>query len=153
MSEVGTDLAKIEDLSLFIKSKHGNDCHIVVVGISYGARLAEVSALLFKNIDGVVSIGGSSRYDILLSEFSMSFKNSTLNSDIWLNQNLYNLNIYKLILNKNKFLLSSTGLSDAGQYGDSGQSKFRMMKYFLSSVKDNRFRYLFLKKNTNLIHK
>jgi pimeloyl-ACP methyl ester carboxylesterase len=143
LSEIGSDLAKIEDLVHFIIKTYGVDSHIVIVGISYGAKLAEYSALLFNEIDGVVSIGGSARYDYLASEFSLSFKNSIINSDIWLNQCLSGLKIYEFILMENKFLLSSTGVSDAGQFGDSGQSKFIMMKSFLNNFRSTRFSYFF----------
>jgi hypothetical protein len=143
LSLMGSDLAKIEDLSLYIRNKHKSKAHIVIVGISYGAVLAELSGYLFQNINGVVSVGGSSRYDFMLSEFSQSVKHKISDNHIWLRQNFLGEINYKLIINQGKYLVVSVGTNDAGGWGESGQSKFAICNTLKNLKGSGRFEFSF----------
>jgi hypothetical protein len=143
LSLMGADLAKIEDLSLYIRNKYKSKAHIVIVGISYGAILAELSGFLFENIDGVVSVGGSIRYDFMLSEFSHSVKHNNSDIHIWLKQNFFGEVNYKKIIDLGKYLLVSVGTGDAGSWGESGQSKFILFNSLKSYKNSGRFDFLF----------
>jgi hypothetical protein len=124
LSLIGADIAKIEDLIKYIRFVHGHDAHLVIAGISYGAVIAEIAGTILTNIDGIVSIGGSARYDYLISEFSHAGKNGKRYQNIWLENFLSSKMQYKLILNKGSKLLISIGSVDSGQWGDSGQDKY-----------------------------
>lgn len=126
LDSLSSDLAKIEDLIGFIrqdveKSQPGNDPEIIVIGISYGATLAEYATLLFPDIDGLVSIGGEGRYIYGESEFSLpAFRGSNPSRNT-----LRNGAIFRRIL-KSKPILISLGLTDAGLFNDDGFGKIRL---------------------------
>jgi hypothetical protein len=142
LSMMGADLAKIQDLSAALKIKHGDKSHIAIAGISYGARLAELSGILFSDINGIISIGGGARYDYLLSEFSHLGKQPHLAPNIWLEYFLSSAIHYRIILDLQKYLLISVGASDAGAWGESGQSKFFFLNDFINkSMSNKKFKY------------
>jgi len=63
-SHVGTDIAKLIDLILFVKKIHKDNFPIIACGISHGAILAEIIGVISENIDAVVSICGTGRGDL-----------------------------------------------------------------------------------------
>ncbi|MBL4802835.1 MAG: hypothetical protein JKY45_13165 [Emcibacter sp.] len=71
LSSVGADIARIFDLIEYIKHEYGEGIPIIVSGISYGSKLAEVIGILSEDVDAVISIGGAARYDYI---YSMLFR-------------------------------------------------------------------------------
>ena len=151
LSATGVDIAKIEDLLKYVHEKHGPSAHIVVVGISYGARLAELSGLFFDEIDGIVSIGGSGRYDYLSSEFSTTGYQVTGeaarqrmigDTSPYEQIVLSGGNVFRLLRERGRLVLVSLGVADAGQWGESGQEKFFMLRSLLNE-RDPLFRVRF----------
>jgi hypothetical protein len=136
LDSTSSDLAKIEDLILYIKSNNGKNINnIYVAGISYGAFLAEYASFLFKDVSGVISIGGEGRYIFGESEFSLPSSNFTNT-----NRNfLRNAKIFYLIPD-HKPILISIGINDSGQFNDDGYGKFRIFTK-LNSKKNIKFHF------------
>lgn len=136
LDSLSSDLAKIEDLILYIRSKpRGRNADIYIAGISYGAVLAEYAAVLFDDISGLVSIGGEGRYIFGESQFSLPSAGPTNT-----NRNfLRNAQVFETIL-EHKPILISMGINDAGAFNDDGYGKFRIFKR-LKGKKNIRFHF------------
>ena len=149
LSLTGSDLAKIEDFLLYLDSEYGQDAHISLVGISYGGKLAELSGILFKRPNSIISIGAGARYEYLLSHFSLSQTNKIMNSDSnlhLLNHYLKSSDIFRIINSTGKLLHVSIGIVDGGQWGESGQTKFKMMSEVSNKMLfPQKFSYSFFK--------
>ena len=118
----------MEDLLKIIKKKYGNNVEIVIAGISRGAEIAELSGILFDDDFAVISIGGGGRYEYLLSKYSLSKKDNLESNRFLLNHFLLSGDIFRLLNRKNRITHVSLGILDSGTWGDSGQTKFEMMK-------------------------
>jgi hypothetical protein len=135
LDSFSSDLAKIEDLIYYLKFTKGHDTNIYIAGISYGANLAEYSAALFEDIDGLISIGGEGRYIFGESEFSLP-TNYTINTN---RNRLRNGKIFNLIPSE-KPILISVGINDAGLFNDDGYGKLKMLNK-LNAQKNIRFHF------------
>ena len=144
---IGSDLAKIEDLLFFLKENY-KDADITIVGISYGAKLAELSGVLFEAPNSIVSIGGAGRYDFLQSKFSMSISGNNKPSSTLLDHYLLAGDIFTAINRTGKLLHVSVGIADAGSYGYSGHTKYKMLREISQRMTyPSRFSYEFFKGN------
>ena len=136
LSSYGIDVSKIVDLSEYIRIVHGQDAHIAIAGISRGARLAELVSLFADEIDGVISIGGSARYDFLTSEFSTSGK---AKGNSWIEGISRDLDVLDLAVKLKKYVYVSVGIADAGSWGESGQSKIVSLIDMKNRLSDSLF--------------
>ena len=134
MSGYGTDISRIVDLSYYARKVPGSDAHIAIAGISRGARLAELTSIFSDEIDGVISIGGSARYDFLSSEFSTS---ESLASSSFVSGISSDLDVLSIPISLQKYVHVSVGIADAGSWGDSGQSKFTTLIEMKSRMNEN----------------
>ena len=104
------------------------------------------SGVLFDEPDSILSIGGGGRYSYLQSKYSLSASSGNNPENTLLNHFVRNADIFRLINSTGKLLHVSIGIADAGQYGDSGHTKFKMLADIAKNMKyPNNFSYEFFK--------
>lgn len=134
LSSAGADIARLLDLIEYIEKENSNNLPIIVVGISYGSKLAETLGLLSSDIDAVVSIGGASRYDYVFSMYSLP-SNAPFHGH-YLNSILNGGGVYELLLPKR--IVISVGNYDAGNWGRNGENKIYVLNSFVNRNKHMR---------------
>lgn len=126
LSGIGVDISRTLDLAKFARKRHGPNAHIAIGGISRGARLAELAAVLSDDINGAISVGGAARYDSMSSEFSLS--GTSKYPDSFPARISMDVEIFELLVRLGKLIYASIGVADAGSWGESGQSKFQALR-------------------------
>lgn len=124
LSSSGADVALLMDLIHFLRKLYGEGIPIVVGGISYGAKLAEIIGVINPEVSGVISIGGASRYSYSHSHLSLPSQQRSH----YLNSLLDNGGVYDLIFPKS--LVISVGTRDAGGWGEDGENKIYVIENF-----------------------